>query len=79
MFNPDLLDLNFNKQGCPSQTSTVDVASSFVENESLPPTVFYEMCSLLNEEQQKLFNFIMRCSQELKLNKRNDFPDPNPF
>ena len=54
MFNPDLLDLNFIKQGGPSQTSTVDFASSFVENESLPPTVFYEMCSLLNEEQQKL-------------------------
>ena len=37
------------------------------------------MCSLLNEEHQKMFNFIMRYSQELQLNKRNDLPDPNPF
>ena len=27
----------------------------------------------------KNFNFIMRYSQELQLNKRNDLPDPNPF
>ena len=80
MLNPDLLDLNFDEQGGPSQPSTVPVASSFKENESIPPTVFYEMCSLLSGEQQKLFNFIMRYNcQELQLNKRNDLPDPNPF
>ena len=50
-----------------------------MENESLPPTVFYEMCSPLNEEQQKLLNFIMTYSQELQLSKRNDLPDPNLF
>ena len=79
MLNPDLLDLNSDEQGDPSQPSTVPVASSLVENEALPPTVFYEMYSLLNEEQQKLFNFIMTYSQELQLSKRNDLPDPNLF
>ena len=79
ILNPDLLDLNSDEQGDPSQTSTVPVASSFVENESLPPTAFYEMYSLLNEEQQKLFNFIMIYSQELQLSKRSDLPDPNLF
>ena len=79
MFNPDLLNLNSDKQGDSSEPSTVPVASRFVENESLPPTVFYEICSLLNEEQQKLFNFIMRCSQELQLSKKNDLPEHNPF
>ena len=58
MLNSDLLDLNFDEQGGPSQPSTVPTVSSFLENESLTPTVFYEMCSLLNEEQQKLFNFL---------------------
>ena len=79
MLKPDLLNLNSNEQGDPSQPSAVPDASSFVENESLPSTVFYEMCSLLNEKQQKLFNFIMRYSQELQLKKRNDLPDTNPF
>ena len=80
MLNPDLFDLNFDEQGGPSQPSTVPDASSFVENESLTPTVFYEMFSLLNEDQQKLFNFIMSYSQELQLNRSyNDFPNPNPF
>ena len=50
-----------------------------MENEVLLSTVFCEMCSQLNEEQQKLFNFVMRYSQELQLNKRNDLPDLNPF
>ena len=47
---------------CRSQptTSTLPVASSFVEKGSLPPIVFYEMSSLLNEEQQKLFNFMVQ-------------------
>ena len=58
-------DFNSDEQGNPSQPSTMAVASSFKENKSLPPTVFYEMCFLSNEEQQKLFNFIMRYSQEL--------------
>ena len=56
MLNPDLLYLNSAEQGDPIETSAVPVASIFVENESSPPTVFYEMCSPLNEEQQKLFN-----------------------
>ena len=72
VLNPDLLDLNSDEQGNPREPSAVPVASHFVENESLPPTVFYEMCSLLNEEQQKLFNSIIRYSQGLELNKRND-------
>ena len=47
MLNPDLLDLQSDEQSDPNQPSTVPVASSFVENESLPPTAFYERCSLL--------------------------------
>ena len=79
MPNPDLLDFNSDGQGNHSQPSTMAVASSLKENESLPLTVFYEMCFLSNEKQQKPFNFIMRYSQELQLNKRNDLLDPNPF
>ena len=37
------------------------------------------MCPLLNEEQEKLFSFIMRYSQELQLNKINYLRDPNPY
>ena len=37
------------------------------------------MCSLRNEEQEKLFSFIMRYSQELQLNKINHLRDTNPF
>ena len=37
------------------------------------------MCPLLNEEQVKLFSFIMRYSQELQLNKINHLRDSNPF
>ena len=37
------------------------------------------MCPLLNEEQVKLFSFVMRYSQELQLNKINHLRDPNPF
>ena len=37
------------------------------------------MCPLLNEEQEKLFSFIMRYSKELQLNKINHLRDPNPF
>ena len=62
----------------PSKSSTVSVASRFVEyNESLPRTVFYEMCSCWIK--QKLFNLSMRYSQELQLNKRNYLPELNPF
>ena len=79
MLNPDFLDLNSDEQGDSSEPSTGPVASRFVKNESLPPAVFFEMYSLLNEEQQKLFNFIIRYSQELKLNKGNYLPESNPF
>ena len=64
MLNPDLLNLNFDEQDDPSQPSTTSIASSFTENESLPPTVSFGRCSLLNKEQQKLFNFIIRHSKE---------------
>ena len=56
MLGPNFLDLNSQEQGDHCQPSTVSVASSFVENESLHPTVFYKTCSLLDEEQLKLFN-----------------------
>ena len=79
MLNPDLLDLNPDEQDDPSQPSTAPVASRFTENESLPPTVSYDMCSLLNEEQQKLFNFIMKHSLEFQLNKKNVPHDSNSF
>ena len=64
MLNPDLLNLNSDEQDDPSQPSTAPIASSFIENESLPPTVSYDMCSLLNEEQQKLLNLIIKHSKE---------------
>lgn len=79
MLNPDLLDLNSVEQGGPSEPSTVPIASRFVENESLLPTVFYKMCSLLNVEQQELFNFIMRYSQKSQINKRTDLREANLF
>ena len=63
MLNPDLLNLNSDEQDHLSQLCTTPVASGFTENESLPQTVSYDKCSLLNDEQQKLFNFIMRHSQ----------------
>ena len=78
MLNLDLLKLNSDEQGGPSEPSTGPVVSQFVKNESLRPTAFYRMCSLLNEEQQKLFIFTMRYSWELQLNKRSNL-EPNPF
>ena len=79
MLNPDLLDLNSNNNVNSNNTSTGPVASSSVDNESLPQSVFYDMCSQLNEGQQKLFNFMMKYAQQLQLNQRNDLPDPEPF
>ena len=76
MLHPDLLDLDMEAD---SGTNNGPVASSFVQNSSLPCGVFHDMCSKLNEGQQKLFNFIMKYAQELMLNKRNDLPDPDPF
>ena len=78
MLNPDLIDLNSDEQGDPSQPSTVLVSSGFLENESLPTRAFYEMYSLWNEEQPKLFSFIMIFSR-VTLEKRNDLSDPSPF
>ena len=77
MLNPELLDLNNNDSS--SNTTMGPVASSSVDDESLPPRVFYEMCSQLNEAQQHLFNFMMKYAQQLQLNGRNDLPDPDPF
>ena len=45
MLSHDLLDLNSQEQGNPCQPSTVSVASIFVENESLHPTVFLRRAS----------------------------------
>ena len=70
MLNPSLLDLN-NSDGSNNPTMG-PVASSSVDDESLPPSVFYDMCSQLNEGQQLLFNFIMKYAQQLQLNERND-------
>ena len=77
MLNPDLLDLNNNDSS--SNTTMGPVASSSVDDESLPPRVFYEICSQLTERQQHLFNFMMKYAQQLQLNERNDLPDPDPF
>ena len=77
MLNPDLLDLNSNNSS--NNTTIGPVASSSVDDESLPVNVFYEMCSQLNEGQQQLFNFMMKYAQQLQLNERNDLPEPEPF
>ena len=79
MLNPNLLDLDadFNHS---SNNSTVGATlSSSVEDESMPSNVFYEICSQLNEDQQKVFDYIMKHTQLLNLNKRNDLPQPDPF
>ena len=75
MLNPNLLDLE------PETSEPVhrSVPSSVVENISLPREVFFEHCSHLNEGQQHIFNFIMKYSQSLMLNSRNDILDPDPF
>ena len=65
MLNLDLLNLNSDEQGDPNEPSTGPVASQFAENEPLRTRVFYKMCFLLNEEQQKLFIFIVRYAREL--------------
>ena len=76
MLNPDLLDLEVEQDTNPSNST---VPSSTIENISISREEFYEMCSQLNSGQQYLFNYIMKFSQELILNSRNDVPDPEPF
>ena len=77
MLNPNLLDLN--NSDTSNNPTMGPVASSSVDDESLPQSVFYDMCSQLNEGQQRLFNFVMKYAQQLQLNERNDIPDPDPF
>ena len=79
MLNPHLLDLDTDCNDTSSSNPTGPILSSTVEDESMPPTVFYDICSQLNEEQQNLFDFMMKHSQQLSLNRRNDLPQPDPF
>ena len=76
MLNPDLLDLEVEPDSTPNNCT---VPSSTVENISISREEFYEMCSQLNTGQQYLFNYVLKYTQELMLNKRNDLPDPEPF
>jgi ATP-dependent DNA helicase PIF1 len=76
MLNPDLIDHDMEDEQGPRTSS---VPSTIVENISLSREEFHEKCSQLNEGQLQLLNYIMKHTQQLVLNSRNDLPEPEPF
>ena len=49
------------------------------ENLTLRNDQLYEMCTNLNDEQKRLFNFIMKYTMELKFNEIYTLIEPSPF
>lgn len=75
--DPALLDFNSGFED--SHIPSGPVASSSVQILSIPLDKFYEMCSQLNNGQQKLFNFVMKWAMKYMLHRENNELVPDPF
>ena len=76
MLNPDLLVLDLSMQR--NVESVIRPVSSNLEDLSVSREEFYAFCLQLNKGQQLLSNSIMKHTQQLTLNERNNLPNSNP-
>ena len=74
--NPDLLDVEGNNEGKPTNFTP---ATASIDTRSMSREENYEMCSNLNEGQLEIFNYVMRYAVEYMLNERNNKPLPDPI
>ena len=72
MINPNLLDLDLEDSDSVSN-------ATIIGNLLLPNEQFYEICSQLNEGQQRLVNFIMQYAVHCRLAEKNSELPPKPF
>ena len=77
MLDPALLDLYMPVQDDIDSSMRPTLAT--IEDISISREEFYTPCSLLNEGQQHLFNFIMKQVQQPILNESNTLPNPYAF
>ena len=76
MINPDLIDFEIDQSNI---TNNVPIAATTRDYIMLPAELFHEMCSKLNDEQQYLFNYVMRYAINCRFSERNDVEPPDSF
>ena len=77
MINPDLIDLDIDDNS--TATQNVPIAPTTIDNLLLSNDRYYEICSQLNEGQQRLFNYIMTYARKCRSAERNNELPPKPF